>query len=73
MKTLQIGSPASSTCTYRNKSYYRDMDEIMIVSGPIFHLEVFRIANLRYEASYACSWTTVGKTGEHIVTGPCTR
>ena len=33
------------------------MDEITTVSGPIFHLEVFRIANLRYETSCAVMCT----------------
>ena len=48
------------------------MDEITTVFGPIFHLEVFRIANLRYETSCARSWPTVRISGEHIVTGPGT-
>ena len=44
------------------------MDEITTVSGPIFHLEVFRIANLRYETFCVFSWPTVSFSGEHIVT-----
>ena len=61
MKNLQIGSPASSSCTYWNKSYYRDMDDIIDDFGCIFHLEVFRIANLRYETSCAVTCTLLAE------------
>ena len=37
------------------------MDEITTVSGPIFHLEVFRIANLRYETSCAVTCTLLAE------------